>query len=101
MKIGIKVPEDSYVLSAGMGGNVRSNNREENCMKVSPFGEDNPQQKKLKTSVGSEESNEVSENAHHHSSKSDIASGSPGSTRSLSPEVTSPTDYNQSRDVRS
>ncbi|XP_073306040.1 DNA polymerase lambda isoform X1 [Primulina huaijiensis] len=100
LKIGEKVPEDSYVLSAGMGGNVRSNNREENRMNVSPFREDNPsQQKKLKTSVGSEESNEISENAHHHSSKSDIASGSPGSSRSLSPELTSPMDYDQNRDV--
>lgn len=99
LRIGEKVPEDSYILSAGMGGDAGSNNHEENRVKLSPLRQYNPsQQKKLKTSVGSEESNEVSKNAHRHSSKSDIACGSPGSSRSRSPEVTSPTDYDQSRD---
>ncbi|KZV36085.1 DNA polymerase lambda-like [Dorcoceras hygrometricum] len=100
LRMGEKVPEDSYILSAGMGETVRCNSREENHTKVNPLREDNPsQQKKLKTSVGSGKSNEVSENVHRHSSKSDVASGSPGSSRSLSPEVTSTTDNDQSRDV--
>ncbi|XP_073130448.1 DNA polymerase lambda [Henckelia pumila] len=100
LRIGEKVPEDSYILSAGTEGAAIGNNLEENRTKVNPLRDYNPsQQKKLRTSIGSEESNEVSENAHRHSSKSNIASGSPGSSRSLSPEVTSPTNYDQSRDV--
>ncbi|PIN13157.1 DNA polymerase IV (family X) [Handroanthus impetiginosus] len=102
LRMGEKVPEGSYVLSMGTGGNSRSEGTEENLEKHTDgnnLSVDNPSPvKKIKTcceesrTVGSGEGGKVSANAGSTSASSH-------SSRSLSPEVTSPSLDGQYGDV--
>ncbi|KAI3467476.1 hypothetical protein Pfo_024139 [Paulownia fortunei] len=111
LRIGEKTSEDSYILSVDTGGNSRSKVTEDNLLKQTNANhlsiEDPYPAKRIKTcpeeskTVGSEERDKISVDAPDYSSKSDTASGSSHTSRSLSPEVTSPILDGQNRAVSS
>ncbi|KAG8366201.1 hypothetical protein BUALT_Bualt17G0051900 [Buddleja alternifolia] len=108
LKIGEKVSEDSYIISMDIGRNDRSevtdnhvNYTDEHHLDI----DDPSLQKKIKTgseeskTVGSGERDIISANDLDYPSKSDTASGSFCSSRSMSPEIMSPSLDGENRDV--
>ncbi|KAL3840986.1 hypothetical protein ACJIZ3_025577 [Penstemon smallii] len=93
LRTGERESEDSYILSVDTD---TKENHVTHSLGIHSNIDDQSPAKKIKTSseesktVRSEDRDKISDNALHFPSKSDTASGSPRSSRSVSPEITSP-----------